>query len=85
MLDLSTSTRVIFDTFSNHGVSNVEFAFLHEAFTRYPGNNFTYPLHSAGCIVQMSGSADDIRFINDNSQERNQDIYATIRYTKTTD
>ena len=84
-MDLSTSTRVIFDSFSNHGVYNVEFAFVKESFTRYPTNDFTYPLHSAGCTVQISGPDDDIRFINDNSQGRNQDIYATIRYTKTTD
>lgn len=85
MLDLSTSTRVIFDTFSNHGVSNVEFAFLHEAFTRYPGNNYTYPLSGAGCVVQISAANNAITFINDNGNGRNQDIYATIRYTKTTD
>lgn len=84
-LDLSPTTRVKYDSFSNYGISNVEFAFLYHGFTRYPDNNYTYPFHTSNCTVQLNGLNDQIIFINDNANGRNQDIYATIRYTKTTD
>jgi len=85
VMNTNPTTRAYFQSFSDYGAQNVNFAFVEVGFTRYPSYNVFYTLQEAQCHVQLQMNSQQIVFINNNTEGREQDIYALIKYTKSTD